>query len=162
LKCLFSLLALTDSGGLITLGLFHREWEVQDCIQKFDTMARKIFPTALKSKHKVTLTMAKLLKCWYMDGTYSAGAWEDILQDAFGANTPLFGCSGAGKKVSVVATDISAATRTFSNFTERPTFKNSQKVHNGQPINSGRRSSVPSQCVTYQIKRLYAGTSCRP
>jgi hypothetical protein len=117
-------------------------------------MARKIFPTTIKSKHNITLTMAKLLKCWYMDGAYSAGAWEDILKDAFGGDTLLFGCSGAGKKVSVVATDLSAATRTFSNFTERPVFENSRIVHNGQSANPGRRSPFRPKCVAYQIKRV--------
>ena len=67
-------MALT--GGLIVLGLFHRQWGVSQCIQTLDSLTREFFSTRLRASGGPWQFFRHLLRCWILDGYYDAVALE--------------------------------------------------------------------------------------
>lgn len=103
------LTALT--GGLIVLGLFHRQWGVAQCIQTFDSLTREFFSTRLRAGGGLWQFLRHLLRCWISDGYYDAAALEATLKRYFGLRPRLFGYLPAktATKTAVTATTISDA-----------------------------------------------------
>lgn len=56
-------LLTTLTGGLVVLGLFHRQWGVTRCIQTFDSLTREFFSTRLRVGGGPWQFFRHLLRC---------------------------------------------------------------------------------------------------
>ena len=97
-------------GGLIVLGLFLRQWSVDQCKQNFDTLTRQIFEAQDKGSFEPFRHLRRILKCWLSDGYYDAKPFEDTLKLVFGPSSKMFDFHDSNNtKVAVTATTISDA-----------------------------------------------------
>lgn len=120
------------SGGHIALGLFAMSWDVADCSERFNTLARRIFyerrPSILPLLlHRVSGykslfgEVAKWIQWLLHDSCYDSQVFDAALKGAFGENRCIFGATRedppgpkrSGPKVGVVTTSISEDTNTF-------------------------------------------------
>ncbi|KAJ5255846.1 hypothetical protein N7505_010997 [Penicillium chrysogenum] len=123
----------TSSGGLIALGLFAMTWDVADCSERFNTLARRIFRERRPSTLPLLLRqmlgfisvfgdMAKWIRWLLYDSCYDSQVFDTALKSAFGERRRIFGASRedprgprrSGPKVGVVTTSISRDTSAFS------------------------------------------------
>jgi hypothetical protein len=119
-------------GGLIALGLFAMTWDVADCSERFNTLARRIFrerrPSILPLLLRQMLgfisvfgDMAKWIRWLLYDSCYDSQVFDTALKSAFGERRRIFGASRedprgprrSGPKVGVVTTSISRDTSAF-------------------------------------------------
>ncbi|OQD97721.1 hypothetical protein PENSOL_c011G11247 [Penicillium solitum] len=122
----------TSSGGLIALGLFAMTWDVTDCSERFNTLARRIFRERRPSLLPLLLRqvfgfmsvfgdMAKWVQWLLHDSCYDSRVFDAALKSAFGEHRRIFGAARddppgprrSGPKVGVVTTSISRDTSTF-------------------------------------------------
>lgn len=119
-------------GGLIALGLFAMTWDVADCSERFNTLARRIFRERRPSTLPLLLRqmlgfisvfgdMAKWVRWLLYDSCYDSQVFDTALKSAFGERRRIFGASRedprgprrSGPKVGVVTTSISRDTSAF-------------------------------------------------
>jgi len=94
-------------GGLIVLMLFLRQLPASDCVDLFDTLAKRLFPP-LTGQTSNFSRLRYLLRSWYRDGCHDANALEVCLKENLGSTTRLFGHvrSLIATKVGVTAATI--------------------------------------------------------
>jgi hypothetical protein len=93
-----------SSGGLVALSKFMLRMDIRSCNALFQDLAKKVLSPARKKR---------LLRSWLSDGLYDGQAFEDALQDHYGATRRMFdtpqACISAGK-VAVSASEIKMGT----------------------------------------------------
>ena len=88
------------------------------CVQIFDTLARKLFQRA-KGQTSLIKRFRQTLKGWYKDGHYDANALECCLKEYLGTDDRLFGYQSGvlSTKVGVIAATIGNASPVlFTNY----------------------------------------------
>lgn len=107
-------------------------WDVADCSERFDTMARRIFRERRLSTMPLLLhricgyrsfvgEIAKWIQWLLHDSCYDSRVFDTALKDAFGEDRRIFGATRedppgprrSGPRVGVVTTSISRDTSTF-------------------------------------------------
>lgn len=99
------------TGGLIVLGLFARQWTVDESVTQFTSLTRSFFGT--KRPRSFVRSVHKCLKSLVSDGIYDAAKLEQSLQQAFSAERILFSYPSEGvsrAKIGVIATTTEDAT----------------------------------------------------
>lgn len=83
---------------------------ITQCVQVFDTLARKLFERP-RGTTGIIKRLRLFLRGWYKDGHYDADALEDLLKQYLGKNDRMFGYHPTvhGPKVGVVAATIGNA-----------------------------------------------------
>jgi hypothetical protein len=106
----FDLAYGTSSGGLVILGLFLNGWSVEECLEKFVTLARRAFRPRNLSLPFLQKAQRFLIS-YFADSRYSATGLEDALKDAFGTGTMLDWSRSHdfGAKVAVTATTVESS-----------------------------------------------------
>lgn len=113
------------AGGLIVCILFLRNMPITQCVQVFDTLARKLFERP-QGTTGLLKRLRLFLRGWYKDGHYDTDALEDLLKQYLGRNDRMFGYHPAvhGPKVGVVAATIGNASPViFTNYNGSSTGK---------------------------------------
>ncbi|KAF2680909.1 FabD/lysophospholipase-like protein [Lentithecium fluviatile CBS 122367] len=99
IQAFFDLIVGTSTGGIISLGVGHEGWTVQDCTEKFKRLAKEAFKPHRFGK---VSQIAKGTK-------YRTSPFEDALRGAFSPDAILF---GDGKVASAVRTKTAVVTAT--------------------------------------------------
>ncbi|KAJ6115286.1 hypothetical protein N7486_001064 [Penicillium sp. IBT 16267x] len=105
----------TSSGGLISLGLFAMSWNINDCSERFETLARRIFRERRPSLLLRQIAGSKSLLGQIARCYYDSRIFDSALKSAFGEDRRIFGATRedppgprrSGPRVGVVTTSIS-------------------------------------------------------
>ncbi len=114
-----------ETGGLIVCILFLRRVPVAQCVQIFDTLARKLFERS-QGRRNIITKLRLFLKGWYSDGHYDVTILEDYLKENLGIDDRMFGYQPGilATKVGVVAATIGKASPIiFTNYNGSGTRK---------------------------------------
>ena len=104
-----------DTGGLITIGLFLMQWNVDECLTKFETLAEKTFRR--RNGYTVFGRIQELAMSYFRDGQYSSLAIEESFQSVFGDDMKMFNPLCNNTKVAVTTTTAKDARPClFSNY----------------------------------------------
>lgn len=98
------------TGGLITLGLFIKRWDVPHCIRLFRAMTRKAFGDRGPASKSTLRRFRHYFRGLVTDSCYDVSEVEAALKDSFGVGMSMFDCPDNGQsrsKVVVTATTIS-------------------------------------------------------
>jgi len=104
---LFDLAVGTSTGGIIALGLFRRQWSINEASELFACLAKEAFQARSGLKIWWDLPLARLTRQITCDYVYKSSGIESALKNAFGNESKLFGYFGQSAanavKVGVVA-----------------------------------------------------------
>ena len=86
----FDFVLCTSSGALIGLDLCHRRSSVEQCVQRFSSLAHRVFPPRQSPTISPCAWLREALYWWFADSRYDGFALEDTLKEVFGTNRRLF------------------------------------------------------------------------
>lgn len=137
--------ALTQTGGLLVLGLIAMEWDIPTCSQTFDILARRIFCARrqpaissllrfLLGKNSILGNIPKWLSWFLHDSCYDPRLFDTSLQEAYGSSRRISEAVTnstevllhSQSKFGVIAANIAKDTRSFifGNFNAVDWYKN--------------------------------------
>ena len=114
-----------ETEGLIVCILFLRRVPVAQCVQIFDTLARKLFERP-QGRRNIVTKLRLFLKGWYSDGHYDVTTLEDYLKKNLGIDDRMFDYQPSilATKVDVIAATIGKVSSIiFTNYNESGTRK---------------------------------------
>ncbi|KAL4889165.1 hypothetical protein BDV59DRAFT_205438 [Aspergillus ambiguus] len=98
----------SSSGGLLALGIFHQRRSIDECTRLFAGLMSRFFVKQPSSRWPWG-KVVRAFRCWWTNGWYDAAAWDELLQDGFGATERMFGAQPvSGTKVAVTTTTTRA------------------------------------------------------
>jgi hypothetical protein len=109
-------------GGITTLGLCHKGWSVEDCIDYYERLAKQVFEL-----HHFTcfrwlswlFWLRAILFSPITDGIYPARNLEAALQELFGSDENILDCSSAtamGTKIGITVSTMKPEPFIFTNY----------------------------------------------
>ncbi|GKZ59930.1 hypothetical protein AnigIFM49718_006254 [Aspergillus niger] len=123
--------ALTQTGGLLVLGLIAMEWDIATCSETFDLLARRIFRERrqpaissllrfLLGKNSILGNIPRWLSWFLHDSCYDPRLFDTSLQEAYGSSRRISDTVTNGSQVlhsqskfGVIAANIAKDTRSF-------------------------------------------------
>jgi patatin-like phospholipase/acyl hydrolase len=99
-KC-FDFMVGCSTGGIICMGLGTRSWSIEQCIEKFESVASNVFTKRTVSTIPLLGTILNGIITAFTGHRYDKALLEATLQREFGEER-LFGVSGS-KKIAVTA-----------------------------------------------------------
>ncbi|TKA60681.1 hypothetical protein B0A55_12855, partial [Friedmanniomyces simplex] len=117
---LFDLALGTSAGGLVVLGLFAKQWDVQHAVATFQTLAKQFFSNSFTESFPALGKLNSYVRCMIRDSCYKIESLNETLKASFGEQTRMFDYPEPGVsqcKLAVTTTTTStAATRIMTNY----------------------------------------------
>ena len=99
---------LISAGGIISLGIFKKEWSIQDSRGRFHTLIKAAFSKRSLLKLLWPIPGGSASAQIMLNYLYKSEELESALRDTFGNEETLFGCPTINKqapnKVAIIAT----------------------------------------------------------
>ncbi|KAK0866001.1 hypothetical protein LTR87_015181 [Friedmanniomyces endolithicus] len=124
---LFDLALGTSAGGLVVLGLFAKQWDVQHAVATFRLLASRFFANSFTESFPALGKLNSYVRCMLRDSCYKTESLNETLKESFGEQTRMFDYPESGVsqcKFAVTTTTTStAATRIMANYNGTTTLK---------------------------------------